>query len=97
VQAVHADACEPVSITQSVFGSGSKKAAPRGVGRGTGLFTCFTGNLAAAFVEQVFGVAKRKREADVEHHRQADDLRARLEVPEGGAFGDRAKLPAHPA
>jgi hypothetical protein len=36
-------------------------------------------DLDAPFVEQVFDVPKRQRESDVEHHRQPDDLRARLE------------------
>jgi hypothetical protein len=33
-------------------------------------------------VQQVFHVAQRKREADVEHHGETNDLRARLEVAE---------------
>src|SRR6056297_3130124 len=41
----------------------------------------------APFMEQILDVAKRQREPDVQHHRQADDLWARLEIAEGAAFG----------
>jgi hypothetical protein len=34
----------------------------------------------ATLMEQVFDVPKRKREAHVKHHRQADDLRAGFEI-----------------
>ena len=37
-------------------------------------------DIDAAFVQQIFHISKRKRKPDVHHHRQADDLRARLEV-----------------
>ncbi len=40
----------------------------------------------AALVQQILDVPKGEREPDVEHHRQADDLRARLEVAEWAAF-----------
>ena len=46
----------------------------------------------AALVQQVLDVSERKREPDVHHHRQADDLGAGLEVPEGGAFGHPKRL-----
>lgn len=39
-------------------------------------------DLDAALVQQVFDVAKRKREANVQHNRQANDLRAGFEVLE---------------
>lgn len=34
----------------------------------------------AAFLEQVFDIAKREREPGVHHHRQVDDLRRDVEV-----------------
>ena len=46
----------------------------------------------AAFVQQIFHISKRKWEPDVHHHRQADDLRARLEVLEYVGFGHSVKL-----
>ena len=39
------------------------------------------------FVQEVLYVAKRQREPDVEHHRQADDLRRGFEVTEGALSG----------
>lgn len=48
-------------------------------------------------VEQIPDVSERKWEADVEHYRQADDLRARLKVAEWGAFGHPATLRDRPA
>jgi hypothetical protein len=41
----------------------------------------------AALVPQVFGVLQGKREPDVEHDRQADDLGAGLESLEWTVFG----------
>ena len=49
-------------------------------------------DLDTALMQQLLDVAKRQRETNVEHHCQADDLWARLEVAEGGAFGHPAKL-----
>jgi hypothetical protein len=46
----------------------------------------------AALVEQILDVPKRKRETNVQHHRQADDLGARLEVLEGKALGYGQRL-----
>ena len=43
-------------------------------------------DIDAPLMEQVLDVTKRQRETDVEHHRQADDLFARLEVLEGAWF-----------
>ena len=51
----------------------------------------------AAFVQQAFDVAERKRETDVQHHRQADDLRAGFEVFERNRFGHCQKLCGRPA
>ncbi len=39
-----------------------------------------------AFVQKVLHVPKRKREANVQHHGEADDLWARLEVAKGAGF-----------
>ena len=47
---------------------------------------CLIANVDAALVEQILDIPKRQREADVEHHRQADDLGARLEVLKRGKF-----------
>ena len=44
-------------------------------------------DLDAALVQEVLDVAQRERVSDIEHHGQADDLGAGLEVPEGGALG----------
>jgi hypothetical protein len=49
-------------------------------------------DLDAALMQEVLDVAERERIADIEHHRQADDFGARLEVPEGGALGHLARL-----
>ena len=54
-------------------------------------------DLDAALVQQVFDVPQRQRETDVEHHSQADDLVARLEVAEGAGFGHAARLGGTPA
>ena len=36
----------------------------------------FVADVNATLMQQVFDVPERKRKPDVEHHRQADDLRA---------------------
>ncbi len=54
-------------------------------------------DLDTTLVEEVLDVSKRQREPDVEHHRQADDLRARLELVKRGAFGHPARLATRPA
>jgi hypothetical protein len=41
-------------------------------------------DLDATFVQEILHVKQRQREADLEHHRNADDLRARLDVAGGG-------------
>ena len=43
-------------------------------------------------MSQVLEVAKRKWVADIEHHRQADDLGAGFEVAKGAAFCHPARL-----
>lgn len=54
-------------------------------------------DLDAAFVQQVLYIPKRERETDIEHHRQANNLGARLEVAKGAAFCHPAKLDRRPA
>jgi hypothetical protein len=54
-------------------------------------------DLNAAFLQKIFHVTKRKRKTSVQHHRQADNLRARFKVPEWGVFYDTASLRNHPA
>jgi len=56
----------------------------------------FVANVDAALVEQILNVPKREWEPDVQHHRQANDLRARLEVLEGGMFCHLARLRNRP-
>ena len=43
-------------------------------------------NIDAAFVEQIFHVAKGQRETDVQHNRQADDLTARFKIAKWISF-----------
>ena len=49
-------------------------------------------DIDASFMKQIFGVSKRKREPDVEHHGQADDLGAGLEVAERVRLGHPGTL-----
>jgi hypothetical protein len=49
-------------------------------------------DLDAALVEQILNVPQREWEADVHHHRQANDLGARFEVLEGVGFGHLGTL-----
>lgn len=51
----------------------------------------------ASFMKQVFHVAQRKRETNVVHYRQADNLSTRLEVAKGGALGHAPTLRDRPA
>ena len=51
----------------------------------------------AAFVQQIFHISKLKWDPDIHHHRQADHLRARLEVLEYVGFGHSVKLNHLPA
>jgi hypothetical protein len=50
----------------------------------------------AAYMQQIFDVAKRKRKPNLEHHRQADDLMAGSEVFERGIL-HRQTLRGRPA
>ena len=43
--------------------------------------------LDATLAQKIPDIPERQREPDLEHHCQADDLRAGREVPKGGAFG----------
>lgn len=54
-------------------------------------------DLDAALVQQVVDVPQRERERDIQHHGQADDLRARLEILEWAGFGHSGRLPGAPA
>jgi hypothetical protein len=47
---------------------------------------CLVADVDAAFVEQILHVAERQRETNVQHHCQADYLRAGLEVLEEGVL-----------
>ncbi|MCA3621340.1 MAG: hypothetical protein IOC56_09655 [Methylobacterium sp.] len=40
------------------------------------------GDVDAALMQQVFHIPQRQRVAHLHHHREADDLGARLEIPE---------------
>ena len=40
-------------------------------------------NIDAAFIKQIFNVAKRKKKSDLHYHSQAGDLRRCLEIAEG--------------
>jgi hypothetical protein len=54
-------------------------------------------DLDAAFVQEILHITERQREPDVQHHCEADDLRARLEIAERGAFCHKATLAVRPA
>ncbi len=43
----------------------------------------FVADIDATFMQKIFDIAKLKREPDIHHHRQADDLGGRLEVAKG--------------
>jgi hypothetical protein len=51
----------------------------------------------AALMQEVFDIAKRKRETDIHHHGQTDDLGARLEIAKRAAFCHPSTLIAHAA
>ena len=57
---------------------------------------CLMADLDPALMQQVFDVPQQKREADIKHHREADDLWDRLEVAERGAFGHTGRLARRP-
>jgi hypothetical protein len=46
----------------------------------------FVTNIDAAFMEQVFYIAKRKRKSDIHHHGKADNLGWCLEIVKGIMF-----------
>ena len=54
-------------------------------------------DLDAPLVQEILDIAQRQREADVEHHRQTDDLGAGLEVAKRRAFGHALRLAGRPA
>lgn len=58
---------------------------------------CFMAYVDATFVQKIFDVAERERKPNVHHDRQADDLRARFEVPKWIGFCHPAKLRNRPA
>ena len=49
-------------------------------------------DIDATLVQQVFDVPQRRRETDVYHHGEADDLGAGLDVPERAAVGHGSRL-----
>ena len=49
-------------------------------------------DLDTPLMQEILDVSKRQRKTNVEHHRQADDLGARLEVSERRAFGHPCRL-----
>ena len=57
----------------------------------------FMADFDDAFVKQIFHVAERQRETNIEHHCQADNLAARFEVTKWGQFRHPAKLRNRPA
>jgi hypothetical protein len=55
-------------------------------------------DLDAPLVKHILHISQRQWEADVEHHRQADDFRAHLKVPERGVLSHlQASWPHGPA
>lgn len=57
----------------------------------------FMTDIDAAFIQQIFDIANGQREANVRHHRQADDLAARFETAKWIKFGYLQKLQIRPA
>ena len=51
----------------------------------------------AAFMQQVLDIPKREQKPYIHHNGQANDLRARLELAEGAAFGHPERLSSRPA
>ena len=56
----------------------------------------FVADLDTPLMQEILHVAQRQREPNLEHHRQADDLWARLEVTERGALGHAVRLAGCP-
>ena len=52
----------------------------------------FMADIDAAFVQQIFHISKGQRERDVQHHRQADDLRTGFEITKRESFVYPKKL-----
>ena len=57
----------------------------------------FMANIDAAFMEQVFDIAKGQWEAELQHHCQADNLAARFEIAKWIRFGHVQPLQIRPA
>ena len=56
----------------------------------------FVAHIDTPFVQQVFHISERKGEANLQHHRQADNLGTRLEIAKGGPFTHAGKLDNRP-
>jgi hypothetical protein len=54
-------------------------------------------DIDAMFVRQIFNVSERKREPEVDHYRQANDLRTAVKVLKGAAFQHEKTLRKRPA
>jgi hypothetical protein len=57
----------------------------------------FVADVDATFVQKIFHIPQRERKTSVHHHGQADDLRARFDVPKGGTFCHPERLSSRPA
>jgi hypothetical protein len=57
----------------------------------------FMANIDAAFMQKILHIPKRKRETDVEHHRQTDDFGTGFEVAKRRVFCHPVKLQSRPA
>ena len=89
-----AELCRREGIATSLYYSWSKEFLEAGKKRLAGEPYRLVADLDAALVQQVIDVPERKREADVHHHRQADDLGAGLEPLERAFFGHAERLPS---
>ena len=54
-------------------------------------------DIDATFVQKILDIPERKREPDVQHNSQTDNLGARLEVAKRRAFGHGQTLENRPA
>ena len=52
----------------------------------------FMADIDAAFMEKIFQDSKKERKPNIQHHRQADDLRGRVEVAKRGFHKHISKL-----
>lgn len=57
----------------------------------------FVTDIDPSLMQKVFDVSLGKREADVHHHRQANDVGAGFEVPKWRVYCHQAKLRSRPA